>query len=282
MELEGKTALVTGANSGIGRATAEKLADRGARVVLLCRDEERCETAKEEMIEETRNEEIFSLLCDLSLMRSVRKGVREFKERYEKLDVLVNNAGTISSSREITEEGNEKIFATNYLGHFLLTNLLIDMIKRGPSGKIINVTSGLHKRGSLDFDDLQGKNSSSFSGWRAYNNSKLALVMFTYILAEKLKGTSVSVISYNPGAVGSNFGSGTIIAKLFYSLFSFLMRSPEEAGEEIVGLIGEHDEETGKYFSKGEEKDSSPESYDVKKQRKLWEESKQLIGLGER
>jgi len=280
MELEGKTALVTGANSGIGRATAEKLAEKGARVVLLCRDEERCERAKKEIIENAQNEEIFFLLCDLSLMSSVRKAVREFKEEYKKLDVLVNNAGTISSNREITEEGNEKTFATNYLGHFLLTYLLIDMIKKGSSGKIINVTSGLHKRGSLNFDDLQDKNSSYFSGWRAYNNSKLALVMFTYKLAEKLKGNSVSVMSYNPGAVGSNFGSGTIIAKLFYTLFSFLMRSPEEAGEEIVELITEYDGETGKYFSKEEEKGSSAESYDVKKQKKLWEESKRLVGLG--
>lgn len=279
MKLNGKTALVTGANSGIGRATSEKLAERGARVVLLCRNEERCETAKKKIKEDTGNREIYSLLCDLSLMSSVRSAVEEFKDSFDSLDILVNNAGSISSSREITEEGNEKTFATNYLGHFLLTYLLIELMKKGSTGKIINVSSGVHTRGKLDFDDLQGKDSKSFSGWRAYNNSKLAQVMFTYTLAQKLDGDSISVLSYNPGAVASNFGSETTFTKVFYKLFSFMMRGPDEAGDEIVELITNHDGETGKYFSKGEEKESSPGSYDVKKQKMLWEESKRLVGL---
>jgi len=279
MELEGKTTLVTGANSGIGRATSEKLAERGARIVLLCRNEERCEAAKREIKQDTGNEEVYSLLCDLSLMSSVRKAVGEFKENFDRLDILVNNAGMISSKREITEEGNEKVFATNYLGHFLLTYLLIGKMKESSSGKIVNVSSGVHTRGELDIDDLQGKDSKSFSGWKAYKNSKLAQVMFTYTLSKKLDEDPISVLSYNPGAVGTNFGSETRVTKVFYKLFSPLMRDPDVAGDEIVELIAEHDGETGKYFSKGEEKDSSPESYDVKKQKELWEKSKRLVGL---
>ncbi|MBS3815943.1 MAG: SDR family oxidoreductase [Candidatus Thermoplasmatota archaeon] len=281
MELKDKICMVTGANSGIGKRTAERFADTGAKVVMLCRDKERGEKARNDLVQKTQNENIELLLCDLSSMRSVRRAAKGFKENYSKLHVLVNNAGLISSSKKITEEGNEKTFATNYLGHFLLTYLLIDPMKEASSAEIINVTSAAHKSGELDFDDLQLKRSTYFSGWKAYANSKLAQVMFTYTLSRKLKKTTISVNSYHPGVVNSHFGKKTFLTKIFYKLFFFLMRDPDDSAEDIVRLITdpEFEDSTGKYFSKGKIKKSSKESYDVEARRKLWKESKKLVGI---
>ncbi|MFP4186177.1 MAG: SDR family oxidoreductase [Thermoplasmata archaeon] len=280
MELKDKTCMVTGANSGIGKHTAERFADRGAKVIMLCRNKERCERAREEVMDKTQSEDVELLICDLSLMSSVRQTVKTFKKRYSELDVLVNNAGMISSDREITEEGNEKTFAANYLGHFLLTYLLIPTMKDTPS-EIINVTSGAHKSGDLNFDDLQLKDPSNFGSWRAYSNSKLAQIMFTYTLSKKLKKYPISVNSYHPGVVSSNFGSGNLFVSIFYKLFFFLMRDPNDPAEEIVNMITdpEYQNVTGKYFSKGKKKKSSKESYDIEEQKKLWRESKRLVGL---
>ncbi|MEF8873463.1 MAG: SDR family oxidoreductase [Candidatus Thermoplasmatota archaeon] len=280
MELKDKTCMVTGANSGIGKLTAERFADRKAKVIMLCRNKGRCEKAKRNIIKTTQNEDVELLLCDLSSMSSVREAVKTFKERYSELPVLMNNAGLISSNREITEEGNEKTFATNYLGHFLLTYLLIPVMKDSPA-EIINVTSGAHKSGNLNFDDLQLKEPSNFSSWRAYSNSKLAQVMFTYTLSRKLKKHPISVNSFHPGVVNSHFGNGTFFTKIFYTLFFFLMRDPEDPAKDIVKIITDpkYQNVTGKYFSKSKMKNSSNDSYDVKAQKKLWRESKRLVGV---
>ncbi len=280
MELKGKTCMVTGANSGIGNRTAERFADRGAQVVMVCRNDERCEKARKEIVQRTQNGDVQLLLCDLSSMRSVRLAVKTFKEKFSSLHVLVNNAGMISSERKITDEDYEKTFATNYLGHFLLTYLLIPAMKDAKA-EIINVTSAAHKNANLDFNDLQLKEPSNFSSWRAYANSKLAQVMFTYTLSKKLKRYQISVNSFHPGVVNSQFGNGTLLTKIFYTLFFFLMRDPDDSAEDIVNIITDPKFEgvTGKYFSKRKIKEPSKDAHDLKVRRKLWKESKRLVGV---
>ncbi len=272
--------MVTGANSGIGNRTAERFADRGAQVVMVCRNDERCEKARKEIVQRTQNGDVQLLLCDLSSMRSVRLAVKTFKEKFSSLHVLVNNAGMISSERKITDEDYEKTFATNYLGHFLLTYLLIPAMKDAKA-EIINVTSAAHKNANLDFNDLQLKEPSNFGSWRAYANSKLAQVMFTYTLSKKLKRYQISVNSFHPGVVNSQFGNGTLLTKIFYTLFFFLMRDPDDSAEDIVNIITDPKFEgvTGKYFSKRKIKEPSKDAHDLKVRRKLWKESKRLVGV---
>ncbi len=280
MDLKDRTCLVTGANSGIGKRTSKRLAEEGAEVVMMCRNESKGRKARKEIIEASDNENIHLLICDLSLMSSVRKAVEEFEDRFEDLNVLINNAGIISNERDITEEGNEKTFATNYLGHFLLTYLLTKKEKDSLQ-KIINVTSGAHKTGSLDFDDLQMKRAKRFSGWKAYSNSKLAQVMFTYQLARKLYSEGITVNSYHPGAVGTKFGKKTFLIRIIYWLFSIFMRGPEKAADDILHILttSELDDTTGEYFAKKKIKNSSAKSQKREKQRKLWKKSKEIVGL---
>jgi NAD(P)-dependent dehydrogenase (short-subunit alcohol dehydrogenase family) len=280
MDIDGKTCLVTGADSGIGKHASIKLAQKGAHVVMLCRDIEKAQEARQEIIKESGNPDVGLIICDLSLMRSIREAVEEFKERLDDLHVLINNAGVLLPEREITDEGNEKSFAVNYLGPFLLTNLLLDVIKKNTPARIVNITSAMHTRGSIDFDDLQMK-KGRYSGWRAYANSKLAMVMFTYELAEKLVNEEITVNTLHPGAVSTNFGEESIGTKAIYDIFGFLMRDPGEAAEDVVHLASSDQLEgvTGEYFEKEDMADSLDESYDEEKRKKLWEVTEKLVGL---
>ncbi len=203
--MKDKVVLVTGANSGIGRAASLALAKMGATVVMVARNKERGEAARSEIIRESQNSSVDLLLADLSSLESVRQLATEFQKKYAKLHVLINNAGLFNQRRHVTMDGYEDTFATNYLAPFLLTNLQLDLLKASAPSRIINVSSVGHYNGHINFDDLNLE--KEYGGWKAYGQSKLALVLFTHELAKKLQGTSVTVNAVHPGTVATNIWS---------------------------------------------------------------------------
>lgn len=280
--MDGKVALVTGASSGIGKATALGLARMGATVVLACRDSERGEAARREIVKETNNDAVSVALVDLANLESVRSLARDFRKRFPQLHVLVNNAGVFASKRVLTVDGFESAFAINHLAHFLLTNLLLDLLKSSAPSRIVNVTSEAQGRGHINFDDLQGVRN--YSGMKSYPQSKLANVLFTYELARQLEGTGVTANCVHPGAVRTNFGrhSGGIMG-VMVRIFAPFMLSPEEGAKTVIWLASSPEVEriSGKYFIKQSESKSSKESYDLNIARRLWEVSTELTALGQ-
>ena len=202
--LDGKTVIITGANTGIGLETAVDLAKRNARVILACRSVERGEKAAVEVRKRSGNDNVMFRQLDLASLDSVRKFADKILEEEPRIDILINNAGVLYVTRSLTQNGFEIDFAVNHLGHFLLTNLLLDRIKEAPSARIVNVSSAAHSFGKIDFDNLNCE--KAFSRWGAYGTSKLANILFTHSLAKYLKGTNVTVNSLHPGAVTSELG----------------------------------------------------------------------------
>ena len=201
-----KVCLITGATSGIGKATAMGLADMGASVVMVGRDRGRGEAALAEIKEKSANASVDLMLADLSSQEEIRRLADEFKEAYPRLDVLVNNAGVIRSRRTTTADRLQTTFAVNHLAYFLLTNLLLGVLKASAPSRIVNVASEEQRNGTIDFDDLQGK--KQYKTGKAYGQSKLANVLFTYELARRLEGTGVSANCLHPGVVWTNWGAG--------------------------------------------------------------------------
>ena len=199
--LDGKTVIITGANTGIGKETAIDLARRGARVILACRSVERGEKAAVEVRERSGNENAVFRQLDLSSLASVRQFSAKILEEEPRIDILINNAGVMMCPYSKTADGFEMQFGTNHLGHFLLTNLLLDRIKEAPSGRIINVSSLAYRFGKINFDDLNSQQSYSETG--AYSQSKLANILFTRSLAKRLEGTNVTANCLHPGAVAT-------------------------------------------------------------------------------
>src|SRR2546426_8273395 len=206
--MKDKVVMVTGANSGIGRATSLSLAKLGATIVMVARNKERGEAARSEIIKESQNNSVDLLLADLSSLESVRQLALEFQEKYSKLHVLINNAGLFNQRRHVTTDGYENTFATNYLAPFLLTNLQLELLKASAPSRIINVSSVGHYNGHINFDDLHLE--KEYGGWKAYGQSKLALVLFTHELAKKLQGTRVTVNSVPPSTVATNNWTRTL------------------------------------------------------------------------
>jgi len=272
--------LITGATSGIGKATAMGLANMGASVVMVGRDRGRGEAAMAEIKEKSGNASVDLMLADLSSQGQIRRLANEFKEAYPRLDVLINNAGIFLSKRVVTADGIEMTFAVNHLAYFLLTNLLLDVLERSAPSRVVNVSSGAQSNGTIDFDGLQGE--KGYKGTKAYSQSKLANVLFTYELARRLEGTGVTANCVHPGAVRTNFGSGSS------GLFGFMVRasrplmiSPEKGAETSIYLASSPEVEgvSGKYFIKKAEARSSDESYDETVARRLWEVSAELTNL---
>jgi NAD(P)-dependent dehydrogenase (short-subunit alcohol dehydrogenase family) len=278
--MQGKICLVTGANSGIGKATALGLAQLGATVVMVCRDRAKGEAAQSEVKTKSGNDSVNLLLADLSSQQSVRQLAQDFKQRYTQLHVLINNAGIYNFTRRETVDGLEMTFAVNVLAPFLLTNLLLDVIKASAPSRIINVSSDSHEAGYINPDDLQSK--KSYRAMRTYGQSKLALVLITYELARRLQGTGVTVNCLHPGFVATNIAQGNLppvartLAKFILSFFGI---SPEEGAKTSIYLASSSDIEgvTGKYFVKSVPKQSTPNSYDESLQQRLWEESAKLV-----
>lgn len=271
--MKGRICLITGANSGIGKATALGLAKMGATVVMVCRNRGLGEASLAEIKVKSGNEPVELMLADLASQESVRQLVRDYKDRYQQLHVLINNAETYSTKRQVTVDGIETTFAVNYLARFLLTNLLLDTLKNSAPARIVDVAGAYHSKGRIDFDDLQGE--KDYDGAHANNQSKLANVLFTYELARKLKGTGVTANCLHPGAVATslvekdpNYPS---LMRLLYKLFKPFLKSPEKDAETSIYLATSPEVEgtTGKYFVNKKEAKSSKESYDESVSKRL-------------
>ncbi|MDX1797232.1 MAG: SDR family oxidoreductase [Candidatus Lokiarchaeia archaeon] len=276
--MEGKICLITGANSGIGKETALALAKMNATVVMLCRNKKRGEKAQKEIIEQSGNRNVDLILCDLSSLEDINNFVSEFKNKYEKLHVLINNAGVMLKNRTISLDGFEMNFAVHLLGPFLLTNLLLDILKKSAPSRIINVASAAHKRAKIDFEDLQSKNKK-YRLFSAYGISKLAEILFTYELSRKLEGTKVTANAVHPGVVATNLGRDQSkfsqwVAKKFF-------KSPEEGAQTSIYLTSSSEVEgiTGKYFINKEQRESSIESYNKENAERLWKICEEMTGL---
>jgi len=279
--MQGKICMVTGANSGIGKATALALAQMGATVVMVCRDRARGEEARSEITTKSRNNAVDLLQADLSSQQSIRQLVEHFKQRYTHLHVLINNAGAAFTGRRETVDGLEMTFAVNYLAPFLLTNLLLDVLKASAPARIVNVSSASHKSGYIQMDDLQGEKHNR--SMRAYPQSKLAIVLFTYELARRLQGTGVTANCLDPGFVATNIGQtgASLPVRLLIKLIGSFGTSPEKGAKTSIYLASSPEVEgvTGKYFVKSLPKRSAAISYDESLQRQLWEQSAKLVNL---
>lgn len=282
MSIAGKVCLVTGANAGIGRVTALELARQGAQVVMVCRSRERGEAAQAEIKQAAGNETVDLILADLSSQAEVRRAAAEFQARYDRLHILVNNAGAFFNQRLESADGLEMTFALNHLGYFLLTNLLLDQIRAAAPSRIINVSSDAHKGGRLNFDDLQS--NRRYRGFQAYSASKLANILFTLELANRTQGTGITANVLHPGFVASNFGlNNSGLVRFGVKLTQRLFAISEEAGAETTLYLATSPEVagiTGKYFVKKKAVTLTGQAQDMAVARRLWQVSQELTGLG--
>ncbi|WNG22244.1 SDR family oxidoreductase [Cystobacter fuscus] len=280
--MQGKVCLITGATSGIGLESARALAAQGATVVLSGRDPGRGEAALAEVRRTVPDAKLDLMLADLTSLASVRKLAGDFQVKYSRLDVLLNNAGLILNERKLTVDGFETTFATNHLAHFLLTHLLLDLLKASGASRVVNVSSEGHRLGSLGYlDDLQGERR--FNGILAYDNSKLANVLFTRALARRLAGKKVTTNSLHPGVVRSSFGlNNQGFFKFIFQMAGPLMISAEKGARTSVYLASSPEVEgvSGKYFSKCKVARESKAAQSDEGAEKLWRKSADLTGVG--
>ncbi len=279
-DIKEKICMITGANSGIGKATAKELAKKGFKIVMVCRDRIRGEIARNEIIEDSGNNHVDLMIADLASLNSVRNCVLEFDRKYENLHILINNAGTFNYKRKITSDGYESTFAVDYLAHFLLTNLLLVKIKKSAPARIINVSSNIHKYFKINFEDLMSE--KKYVSQKAYSNAKFALVLFTYELAAQLKDMRVTVNALHPGHAKTQMTEPTKkIWRFFLKLLSPMYRTPENAAQTSIYLASSPELEniTGKYFKDCKEVKSHKLTYDKALQKTLWDMSIEFVKL---
>jgi len=276
--MTGKTVLITGGTGGIGRATAVGLAALGARVGITGRDRARTGAAAAEIADQTGNLAVDPFAADMSAQAEVRRLAAEVLNAYPQLDVLVNNVGGFWASRHATADGLERTFAVNHLAAFLLTDLLLDRLKASAPARVVTVSSGAQASGVLNFDDLQGE--GGYSGQRAYSQSKLANVMFSYELARRLAGTGVTATVLHPGVVRTSFAAEdpSPLAKVMISVARPVMKTPARGAATSVYLASAPEVEgiTGQYFVSCKPKRSSKVSYDTAAAARLWQISADL------
>lgn len=273
--------LVTGANSGLGKEACLQFARLGCHLVMLCRDAKRGAEALEDIKAQSGNGSIDLVLCDLSSIKCIEAFADEFREKYSRLNVLVNNAGTLKSARCETADGYELHFGVNHIGSFLLTQKLLPLLKASAPSRIINVSSVAHRWGRIHYNDINL--THGYTALTGYSQSKLAALYCMYELAGRLSGTGVTINALDPGVVGTNIivnretGFGTFTAKLFKLFF----KSPQEAAEMIVRLGSSHEYEgvSGKYFARGKAVASSRKSYDKEARKRVWKLSEQMAAL---
>lgn len=278
--MTGRVCLVTGATSGIGKATAAALASMGARVGVVARDPAKGEATVAELRASSNDDRVELFVADLSSQARVRSLAEAVLGRYDRLHVLVNCAGGYWAHRHLTADGLERTFALNHLSYFLLTNVLLDLLIESAPSRIVNVTSGAQSMGRIAFDDLQGERG--YRGQAAYSQSKLANVLFTYELARRLEGTGVTANCVHPGVVRTGFGQEdpNVAYRLTWVARPF-MRTPERGAETVVYLGSSPEVEgvTGQYWANRKPRSSAKRSYDPETARWLWEVSAQLTGL---
>src|ERR1035437_1447967 len=276
----GKTVLIPGGPAGIGRATAMGLATMGAHLGITGRDRGRTEEAAAE-IRAASGGQVEVFVADLSSQPQGRRLADEGLQAYPRIDVLVNNVGGYWNTRQVTADGLERTFALNYLAPFLLTNLLLDRLKQSAPARVVTVSSGAHSAGRIDFDDLQGE--LSYSGARAYSQSKLATVLFTYELARRLQTYAVTANALHPGVVRTSFGAEDPggVQRLLVPFVRPFLKSPDQGAATSIHLASSPDLEhvTGRYFANCKPKRSSKDSYDEAVGALLWQVSADLVGL---
>jgi len=280
-DVRGKTILITGATSGIGREAAVALARRGARVVLVGRDPGRTEAAVATVNARSGAAEVSHLLCDFSSRADIRRLADTVLARHDRLDVLINNAGAVNKERRLTVDGIEMTFAVNHLGYFLLTNLLTDLLVRSAPARVVTVASEAHRHATLDFDDL-GFERGGYRIMRAYGRSKLANVLFANELARRLASSGVTSNSLHPGVVATNIWSRAPgwVKPILY-LLRPTMISAEKGAEAIVQLAASPEMEgvTGKYFNREKIVEPAPLAQDEALAKQLWNVSARMVGL---
>ena len=279
--MSGKTVLVTGGTGGIGKATAAGLAGLGARVGIVGRDRQRADAAVADIRRETDASAVDHFVADMSSQAEVRRLAAEVLDRYPRLDVLVNNVGGFWATRHTTADGLEHTFAVNHLAPFLLTNLLLERLEASAPARIVTVSSGAQSMGRIDFDDLQGERN--YQGQRAYNQSKLANVLFTYELARRLAGTGVTANVLHPGVVRTAFSAEDPAPFLSWllPLARRFMRSPAAGARTSIYLASSPDVEgvSGAYLAKGKATSANKSAYDSATAARLWRVSAELVGL---
>jgi NAD(P)-dependent dehydrogenase (short-subunit alcohol dehydrogenase family) len=280
-KMQGKITLITGATNGIGRVTAQALAQRGATVILVGRDADRLRRAAQDIKGQTPDSVIHTLLADLSSQEQVRRLAGEIQQRFPRLDVLINNAGAVFAKRRLSVDGVEMTLALNHLAPFLLTNLLLGSLRASDHARIITVASVAHVGMRIPFDDLNHERGR-YQSFVSYGQTKLMNILFTYELARRLKGTAVTANAVHPGFVGTNFGKNN--GKAWNALFTLgrpFAISPTKGAQTSIFLASSPDvtNMSGQYFTRQKAVKSSPASYDLEAQKRLWTVSERLTGL---
>lgn len=285
VRLDGKTVVITGANTGIGKETTKDMARRGARVIMACRDLTRAESAAEEIRKQTGNGNVAVRHLDLASLLSVRLFAKEFLCTEDRLDILINNAGVMMCPKWLTEDGFETQFAVNHLGHFLLTNLLLEKLKSSAPSRVVTVSSCVHQGGKIDFDDLFFTRRP-YSSLESYQQSKLANILFSKELAHRLRGTGVTSYSLHPGVIRTELGRHwqnwfPLLGPLLSAPSLLLMKTPTEGAQTTIycSVMPGLEALSGRYFSDCAEKPAAPQARDDAVAKRLWEESAQLVGL---
>jgi NAD(P)-dependent dehydrogenase (short-subunit alcohol dehydrogenase family) len=281
--MQEKTVLITGADGDIGRNTTIGIAEKGAQIIMACIDLDQAKPVLEEIVNKTNNNNIELMQLDLSSQSNIHKFAENFTEKYNCLDVLINNAGVFSLKRFETEDGLEKTIGINYFGHYLLTSLLLPIIQKSKQGRIINISSDSYKQAKFDLDDLQSK--IKYKGMGAYPSSKLALILFTQELAKRLKDSNITVNAVHPGHVSTGIWNMWENPKWYQSLtikvLNMFFISPDEGAQTSIHLATSDEVQniTGKYFSKKKPVNVKSKYNTMDIQRKLWALSKELTGL---
>lgn len=274
--------MITGANSGIGKATARKLASKGCYIVMVCRNEQKAIRARDQIIQETGHRGVEVILADLSTQYDIREAARQFRSKFNQLDILINNAGILPSKRITTVDGVEKTFAVNHLAPFLLTNLLMDPLHAAPSARVINVASEVHRLGARSYEPHNLQLKDGFRPIKAYGVTKLYNIMFTHELAKHTRNSSISAYSLHPGAVDSNLSGGASwTMKAMFLLAKPFLISPEKGAQTPVWLAHTSDPggKSGSYFKNRTKARPASIATNDEHTERLWSISERLSNL---